>query len=110
MSTLITFVMEASNFAKAAEIEKCLKEKGLVYSVDVGGNGTKRTTKRTPQKKEKRFLDSAGTKEILGYIATHRDETNRAIGKRFGWSENTIWSIRHGKHKLAKAIKKENVK
>lgn len=95
---MIVFTVECTNFHDAAEVETALKGKGIRYTTKVttNGSGKKRTARRvTPE----------DVKDILAYLATHRNESNTAVGARFGVGSNTIWRIRNGTHALAKKVK-----
>lgn len=99
---MIIFTIEASNYIKAGEIEKALKDAGLRYDARMPKSPARTTA---TGRKKRRTPEASDVKDILAYIATHSDESNKKVAKHFGFGDNTIWRIRNGTHALCKLVK-----
>ena len=93
---MIIFTVVASMFIAAGKIETLLKDAGIRY--------TTKMVNGAPARRKHMRVTPEMVKDILGYLATHRDETNKEVGKHFGTGSNTIWRIRNGTHPLCQKV------
>ena len=95
---MITFTIEASNFIAAGKIEALLKEAKIRFTTKMV-NGKDKSIRKSPTR-----VTAEDVKDILGYLATHRKESNIDVGMHFNVGANTIWRIRNGTHTLCKKV------
>jgi len=101
---MITFTIECSNFQAAAKVEKLLKEDGVRFETRVsnGHAGGGRARNVSQRRTRATNMTPQDVKEILGYCATHSDDSDKAIAKHFAWSPAVINRVRNGTHPLCK--------
>lgn len=99
----ITFTIMAHGFAKAAQIEKVLKDIGAPYTAVVAKAVNVPKRRRVVINKVKLAI-------ILTAIDKHPDWNDYEIAREVGIGHNTVNRIRHGKHHLQLSPILEQVK
>ena len=98
---MIIFTIEATNFIKAGEVEKFLKEAGIRYETKMVNGSTSGGRKRGELRKR---IQAEDVKDILAYCATHSNETDKVVGDQFGFGKEVVRRVRKGTHPMCKKV------